>query len=286
MWPLGHGRGTSYGTLGGVRCGHRGRLCVRVRRPSEDFCPSKTAGAARLVDLRCPFQRPTTGNSGAVAITGVGYEGSFTLSQASVVTGVNFVGWTIGGAITTGSRTQGVPADRDALDPRLSLDAAWIILVPERRPVGGLFATNVTGSSISRDHGHLARCRFQHPETRRQLSRRASAMSIIGRGEERRRVADVGPCLLPDVGSMRRAAARSAFAPCLSPFLALAALVECVGVVRVELDGLIEVLDGAVVLAFVAVDDAAIVVGDGEVRVALDGLVESWMARSCWPLTR
>lgn len=45
---------------------------------------------------------PTTGTNDAVNINGGGYESSFTLSQASVVTGVNFVGWTVPvGPITT-----------------------------------------------------------------------------------------------------------------------------------------------------------------------------------------
>ena len=44
-----------------------------------------------------------------------------------------------------------------------------------------------------------------------------------------------------------------------------AAIVEGDGVARVELDGLVVVLDGAVVLAFGAVGDAAIAEGDGEV---------------------
>jgi len=44
---------------------------------------------------------PTTGNYGAMNIAGGGLESSFTLSQASVVTGVNFVAWTYQGPITT-----------------------------------------------------------------------------------------------------------------------------------------------------------------------------------------
>ncbi len=43
---------------------------------------------------------PTTGNSNAINIAGGGYESSFTLSQASIVTGVNFVSWNYQGTIT------------------------------------------------------------------------------------------------------------------------------------------------------------------------------------------
>lgn len=44
---------------------------------------------------------PTTGDYSAVNFGGGGYESSFTLSQASVVTGVNFVSWTYQGSIAT-----------------------------------------------------------------------------------------------------------------------------------------------------------------------------------------
>jgi hypothetical protein len=44
---------------------------------------------------------PTPGNNNAISIGGGGYEHSFTLSQASFVTGVNFVGWSFGSPITT-----------------------------------------------------------------------------------------------------------------------------------------------------------------------------------------
>src|ERR1039457_2062397 len=52
------------------------------------------------------------------------------------------------------------------------------------------------------------------------------------------------------------------------------AIVEGTGVVRIELDGLVVVVDGAVVLAFVEVGVAAIGEGQGVVRIELDGLVE------------
>lgn len=44
---------------------------------------------------------PTTGNYSANNMSGGGLENSFKLSQASVVTGVNFVAWTYQGPITT-----------------------------------------------------------------------------------------------------------------------------------------------------------------------------------------
>jgi hypothetical protein len=43
---------------------------------------------------------PTTGNYNAINFGGGGYESSFTLSQASVVTGVNFTAWIYQGTIT------------------------------------------------------------------------------------------------------------------------------------------------------------------------------------------
>ena len=46
-----------------------------------------------------------------------------------------------------------------------------------------------------------------------------------------------------------------------------AAIVEDDGEARVELDGLVVVLDGVVKLAFDAVGETAIVVGDGEVTI-------------------
>ena len=63
----GHGPFSSAcGTRAGVGSGLRCRPCVRVCHPCEDFCPSKMAGVARLLNLQGFEMRKVNARDSAV----------------------------------------------------------------------------------------------------------------------------------------------------------------------------------------------------------------------------